>query len=258
MGGDRRVALVTGASRGIGAAVALRLARDGFDVAVSALHPEPLAAVVDDIHRLGRKAVAVPADVADRDAVFAATHDAVAALGGLDVLVTNAGIVQIQDIVDIRPEDLQRIIEINLYGTYWCVQAAAEVMIPARSGKMILASSISGHQGYDHFSAYCATKFAINGLTQAAAREFAPYGITVNAFCPGIVDTDMWAEIDRALAPETGSQPGEALKERARDIALGRVETAEDVAGFVSYLASPDADYMTGQSVVFDGGVVFR
>jgi meso-butanediol dehydrogenase/(S,S)-butanediol dehydrogenase/diacetyl reductase len=255
---DGRVAFVTGASRGIGRAVALRLARDGFDVAVSALHSEALGSLVSEIEAMGRSSLAVQADVADRDAVFGAVRQTVEQLGGLDVLVTNAGVVQTQDIVDVTPANLHGIVDVNLFGTFWCVQAAAEVMIPARSGKMILASSISGHQGYEHFSAYCATKFAINGLTQSAAREFAKFGITVNAFCPGIVDTDMWYEIDAVLAPMKGKVPGEALEERAEDIALGRVETPEDVAGFVSYLASADADYMTGQSVVFDGGVVFR
>jgi meso-butanediol dehydrogenase/(S,S)-butanediol dehydrogenase/diacetyl reductase len=253
-----RVAFVTGASRGIGRAIALRLAQDGFDVAVSARDVSKLESLAEEIQAEGRSALVAAAEVADREAVFGAVRQTARELGGLDVLVTSAGIVQIQDIVDITPADLQHIVEVNLYGTYWCVQAAAEVMIPARRGKMILASSISGHQGYAHFSAYCATKFGINALTQAAAREFAPFGITVNAFCPGIVDTDMWTEIDRALAPANGRQPGEALEERAKDIALGRVETPQDVAGFVSYLASRDADYMTGQSVVFDGGVIFR
>ncbi|MCG3776807.1 MAG: Diacetyl reductase [(S)-acetoin forming] [Nitrospira sp.] len=253
-----RVAFVSGASRGIGRAVATRLARDGFDVAVSARTSEALDGVVNDILSLGRSVVRVPAVVSDRDQVFGAVRKAVNELGRIDVMVANAGIVQTQDIVDVRRADLDEIVQTNIYGAFWSLQAAGEAMIPQGSGKIILASSIAGHEGLAHFSAYCATKFAINGITHAAAKEFAPFGITVNAICPGIVDTDMWIEVDAALSAMQGRQPGEAVDERAKDIALGRVQTPEDCAGFVSYLASTDADYMTGQCLVFDGGVIFR
>ena len=119
-------------------------------------------------------------------------------------------------------------------------------------------SSIAGHEGFELLGIYSATKFAVRALTQAAAKEFASDGITVNAYCPGIVGTDMWVEIDRRFAEITGAKVGETYKKYVEGIALGRAQTPEDVAAFVAYLASPDADYMTGQTPLIDGGLVYR
>jgi meso-butanediol dehydrogenase/(S,S)-butanediol dehydrogenase/diacetyl reductase len=135
--------------------------------------------------------------------------------------------------------------------------AARQMIAQGHGGKIIGAASIAGHKGFAMLGHYSATKFAVRGLTQAAAQEWAPHGITVNAYCPGIVGTKMWDYIDERLAAAQGLQKGEAIAQFAKLIALGRVETPEDVAAFVSYLASPDADYMTGQSVMIDGGVLF-
>ncbi len=259
MGIEGKVALVTGASQGIGRAIALRLAADGADIALVDLKVEKLPAVAAEIRAKGRKATEITADVSDRDAMFAAVERAERDLGGFDVMVNNAGIAQVQAIADATPEEVERIFRINVFGVLWGIQAAAKKLQERkRKGKIINASSIAGHDGFALLGVYSATKFAVRGITQAAARELASVGITVNAYCPGVVGTDMWVEIDRRFAELTGAAIGATYKKYVEGIALGRAETPEDVAGLVSYLAGPDSDYMTGQAPLIDGGIVYR
>lgn len=254
-----KVAVVTGAGRGIGRAIALRLARDGADVALVDIEPAPISAVAGEAAETGSKATTFVADVSDRGQVFAAVNHAASALGGLDIMVNNAGIALVGPIADVTPEDIAKIWAINVEGVLWGIQAAvAKFKELVRPGKIINASSIAGHEGFAMLGVYSATKFAVRGLTQTAAKEHAAEGITVNAYCPGIVGTDMWVEIDRRFTELTGAGEGETFKRFARAIALGRTETPDDVAGFVSYLAGPDADYMTGQAGLIDGGMVYR
>src|SRR5690606_5556982 len=184
--------------------------------------------------------------------------DRVAAeLGSVDIMVANAGIAQVKRLLELTPADLQRMFEVNVFGVVYCMQAAAERMIAqGTGGKLINAASIAAHSGFDYLGHYSATKFAVRALTQAAAKELAQHRITVNAYCPGIVGTEMWNQIDEGLGGYLGTGKGEALAKYSQLIALGRVQTPEDVAGFVSYLAGPDSDYMTGQSVMIDGGIV--
>ena len=255
--GTRRVAVVTGAGRGIGAAIARRLAGDGLAVMVADVDATTAAETAQRITDDGGRAASHVADVSDRDACFALVAAAREELGGIDVMVSNAGIAQVKTLLEVTPEDLQRMLGVNVGGVLWCLQAAAEAMIEqGRGGKIISASSIAGHQGFDHLGHYSASRFAVRALTQAAAKELAPHGITVNAYCPGIVGTAMWDEIDVGLGRYLGTGKGEALAQYAQLIPLGRVQTPEDVASFVSYLASPDADYMTGQAPMIDGGIV--
>lgn len=252
-----RVAVVTGAGRGIGAAIARRLASDGLAVMVSDVDATTATETAKAITADGGRAVSHAADVSDRDACFALAAAAREELGSLDVMVSNAGIAQVKTLLEVSPTDLERMLGVNVGGVLWCLQAAAEAMIDqGNGGKIISASSIAGHQGFDHLGHYSASKFAVRALTQAAAKELAPHGITVNAYCPGIVGTTMWDEIDVGLGRYLGTGKGEALAQYAQLIPLGRVQTPEDVASFVSYLASPDADYMTGQAPMIDGGIV--
>ncbi len=254
-----KVALVTGAGRGIGRGIALRLAREGADIALVDVAPDAIAAVTDEVTEIGSKATTFVADVSDRDAVYAAVEHAATALGGFDVMVNNAGIALVGPIADVTPADVARVWSINVDGVLWGIQAAAAKFIElGRPGKIINASSIAGHDGFAMLGVYSASKFAVRGLTQAAAKEYASAGITVNAYCPGIVGTDMWVEIDKRFAELTGAAEGETFQKYAGGIALGRPETPEDVAGFVAYLAGPDADYMTGQAGLIDGGLVYR
>ena len=236
-----KVALVTGAARGIGRGIALRLARDGADIALVDVRPDGLDSVADEIAEIGCKATMFVADVCDRYQVFAAVDHAASALGGFDIMVNNAGIALVGPIVDVTPEEAAR-----------TNRGAGKI------SRIINASSIAGHDGFAMLGVYSASKFAMRALTQAAAKEHAADGITVNAYCPGVVGTDMWVEIDKRFAELTGAAEGETYDKFVGGIALGRAETPEDVAGFVSYLAGDDADYMTGQSGLIDGRLVYR
>lgn len=253
------VVLVTGGGRGIGRGIALRLARDGHDIALVDVNAEGIESVAAEVREIGAKATTFVADVGDRDQVFAAVDHAHEALGGFDVIVNNAGIAQVAPIDDVRPADVAKIWSVNVDGVLWGIQAAAaKFQALGQPGKIINASSIAGHDGFALLGVYSATKFAVRALTQAAAKEYAAHGITVNAYCPGVVGTDMWVDIDKRFAELTGAAEGETYDKYVGGIALGRAQTPEDVAAFVSYLAGPDSDYMTGQAVLIDGGLVYR
>jgi meso-butanediol dehydrogenase/(S,S)-butanediol dehydrogenase/diacetyl reductase len=258
--GHGRTALVTGAARGIGRGIALRLAADGLDVAVAdlpSMHADA-EGVAEEVRAAGRRAVVIDVDVSDTAQVDAMVAATVAELGRLDVMVANAGVAQVAPLLEVTPDQFDWLMSINLRGVFLCYTAAARQMIAqGDGGKIIGAASIAAHKGFAMLGHYSASKWAVRGLTQAAAQEWAPHGITVNAYCPGIVGTKMWDYIDERIAELQGLQKGEAIAKFSELITLGRVETPEDVAQFVSYLASPDSDYMTGQSVMIDGGVLF-
>ncbi|OZC53012.1 diacetyl reductase [Rhodococcus sp. RS1C4] len=253
------VALVTGAGQGIGRGIALRLAADGHDVALIDLGSDKIEQVAREIREIGTDATTFVADVSDRDQVFAAVDHAHEALGSFDVMINNAGIAQVAPLDDVRPEDTKKIWAVNVDGVLWGIQAAAtKFRSLSQKGKIVNASSIAGHDGFAMLGVYSATKFAVRALTQAAAKEYAVHGITVNAYCPGVVGTDMWVTIDKRFAELTGAAEGETYDKFVGGIALGRAQTPEDVAAFVSYLSGPDSDYMTGQAGLIDGGLVFR
>ena len=259
MGISGKVALVTGAAQGIGKAIALRLAKDGADIALVDLNQDKLDLAAAEVRALGRRAVTFIADVSQLDQVSAAVAFAEQELGRFDIIVNNAGIAQVQPLLDVTPEEVDRIMRINVQGTLWGIQAAAKTFKKRQQkGKIINACSIAGHDGFALLGVYSATKFAVRALTQAAAKELAADGITVNAYCPGVVGTDMWVEIDKRMAELTGAELGATYKKYVDGIALGRAETPEDVAGLVSFLAGPDSDYMTGQAPLIDGGLVYR
>jgi|SRR5690554_2915341 len=256
---NNKVALITGAGQGIGRAIALRLAKDGADIAIVDLNEENMKAVAEEVRKLGRKATTFKANVAKRDEVYAAVDHAEKELGGFDIIVNNAGIANIQSIAELKPEEVDNILKVNIEGVLWGIQAAAAKFKQRKQkGKIISASSIAGHEGFPLLGIYSATKFAVRALTQASAQEYASDGITVNAYCPGVVGTDMWVEIDKRMAEITGAKIGENYDKFVGGIALGRAQTPEDVAAFVSYLAGPDSDYMTGQAPIIDGGLVYR
>ncbi|SEM34610.1 meso-butanediol dehydrogenase / (S,S)-butanediol dehydrogenase / diacetyl reductase [Pseudoxanthomonas sp. GM95] len=257
---SNRVALVTGAGRGIGKAIALRLAADGLDVAINDIPANQAIAeqTAEEVRAKGVRSTVALADVS-KESEVAAMVDAVAKdLGKLDVMIANAGIANVTSLLEVDVDTWDRIMSVNLRGAFLCYTAAARQMIKqGGGGKIIGAASIVAYRPFALLGPYSASKWGVRGLTQAAAMEWAKHKITVNAYCPGIVGTDMWELIDEKLAKEEGIPQGQAIKKYSEAIALGRVSVPEDVAQFVSYLASPDSDYMTGQSVMIDGGIQF-
>ncbi|MBY7145318.1 acetoin reductase [Levilactobacillus brevis] len=261
MSEEKRVAVVTGSGRGIGKCIAERLAKDGYAVVIADFDADTAAATANELKQNGFDAVSVKGDVSDPEAHKAFVKAAVDNFGRLDTYVNNAGIAQIKMLQDETPEDMQKIFGINVFGDLYGIQAATAQFEKQDDGdkirKIINASSIAGHIAFDLLGAYSATKFAVRGLTQAAAKELGKKHITVNAYCPGIVGTSMWSLIDEEMVKQLGGTKGEYLKKYSESITLGRVETPEDVANYVSYLGSHDSDYMTGQAVQIDGGIQF-
>lgn len=258
---EQRSAVVTGAARGIGRGIAERLAQDGLTVAVADLESmrDELDEVAHGIERDGGRSLSVTADVTDPEEVQGLVRRTVETFGKLDVFVANAGIARVNPLLEMSLDELDQLVRVNLYGVFNSYQAAARQMIEQRTGgKIIGAASIAAHKGFEMLGGYSVTKWGVRGLTQVAAQEWAKHGITVNAYCPGIVGTAMWDLIDEKMTEQSGEERGSALKRFSESIALGRTEEPRDVASFVSYLASHDSDYMTGQSVMVDGGIVFN
>ena len=272
---DGKVALVTGAGgrNGIGRAVALRLAEDGADVAVNDLVARPregsdwggLPALVAEIEALGRRALAVTADVGDGAQVQAMLERVADELGSLDILVTNAGTPAGRDrvpIVELEERHWDRVLKVNAKGTFLCCRAAARMMIAAgRGGRIITMSSVAGKQGRSRFGAYAASKFAVIGLTQTLAHELGPHGITVNTLCPGVIDTERYHDIANATRdPDTSTEERRAslLAGAARATPLGRNGSAADVARVAAFLAGPDSDFVTGLAVPVAGGLYMQ
>jgi meso-butanediol dehydrogenase / (S,S)-butanediol dehydrogenase / diacetyl reductase len=260
LAGDRpRSAMVTGAARGIGRAIAVRLAAGGYAVSVADLPSarDALDELVAELAAAG-SALAVPLDVCDADAVDAAVDAHVRRFGGLDVMVANAGVAVTAPLVETTAEQWRRTMDVNVAGVFHCYRAAARQMISqGRGGRLIGAASVAAHRGGKWQGAYSASKFAVRGLSQSIAQELGEHGITVNVYSPGVVHTEMWDSIDQAVTHRRGTTPGSAMAAMVDDIPLGRLETPEDVAGVVAFLASPDAGYITGQSIVVDGGMWF-
>ena len=249
--------LVTGAARGMGRAIAEALAREGAVVGVLDLDGDAAADTAQQLASEGLEVVPLQADVSKRDQVVRAFDDFVDQTSGLDVLFNNAGFNKPMHLMDVTEENWHSILDVNALGTLIGIQEGARRMIPAGAGKIINTSSIAGRQGYPSFAPYCASKFAVNALTQAAARALAEHNITCNAFAPGVVDTPLWSQLDTDLMDiGDAEEPGQAMADFAAGILRGRVAEPADIVGTALYLASSDSDYCTGQIVMIDGGMV--
>ena len=256
---DGRTVLITGAARGIGAATARRLARDGARLVLSdvdGVGVEKLAA------ELG--GVAVRADVTNAADIQRMVDEPYQRWGRLDVLFNNAGVIRLQPLLDVTEAEWNRVLDVNLKAVFFVLQAVARRMktqspMPGSElrGKLIQTASIAGYRGGNHLmTPYSASKAGVISLTRSAAQALAADRITSNCVCPGAVDTAMWEQIDREWGALHGWGPREAWKRRIAGIPLGRPETPDDVAGVIAFLASADSDYMTGQAIKIDGGMV--
>ena len=272
-----KVAVITGAGgrHGIGRAIALRLAQEGADVVVTDIDRGPAAirpadrqagwqglpSVVSEIEALGRQSLGLFSDVSDSSQVEDMVNRTLERFGKIDILVNNAGSQPGRDrvpVAELEEEAFDEVMRVNVRGTYLCSKAAARHMIQrGGGGKIIVMSSSAGKRGIARYAAYCASKFALVGFTQALARELGAHQINVNAICPGLVDTERTDFIAAALAPEGESaEEYRALmvRERESSIPLGRIAVGDDIARMAAFLSSSESDYMTGLSISVSGG----
>ena len=253
---QEKIVLITGASRGIGKGIAKRFAEEGASLILAA-NEEGVHKVAEELKGFGINAVSLVCDVTQRTEVDHLYDRALAEFGKLDVSIQNAGIITIARIEELSENDWDRVMAVNTKGVFLCCQAAAVRMKPRRFGRIINTASGQARQGFIYTPHYAASKFGVVGLTQSLAKELASDNITVNAFCPGIIETDMWAYNDAAWGKLLGNyQPGELMREWVNNIPMKRPGKAEDVAGLVAFLASEDAAYITGQTINVDGGLI--
>ncbi len=242
-----RAAIVTGASRGIGRAIAVDLAAHGYAVAICGRDAAALEETADEVRAAGSQVATQLVDVADQAAVEAAVAATLAAFGRIDVAVANAGQSQDGLILRLKASDLDRLIDVNLKSAFYLSAAVAKPMLKARGGAIVVVSSIVGIAGNPGQSVYAATKAGLLGLTRSLAKELGSRNVRVNAVAPGLIETAMTAELPEA-----------ARKGFLDGIALGRPGTPQDVAGVVTFLASDAARYITGQTIVVDGGYLMH
>jgi NAD(P)-dependent dehydrogenase (short-subunit alcohol dehydrogenase family) len=269
-----KVALVTGAGgkRGIGRGIATRLAREGADVVITDIMRPPLPqdeaegwkgieSVAAEIQDMGRRALALYSDVTDAAQVQEAVQRTLATFGKIDILVCNAGSQPGGDrklLIDVEEADFDLVQRVNVKGTFLCCREVCRHMVERGGpGKIVLMSSRAGKQGTARYATYCASKFAVIGITQSLALEMAPYKVNVNAICPGLVDTERVIYMAEALKPEdmsTEDYRQVMLEDRARVTPLGRAAVAEDIANTAAFLCSDQSDYLTGLSISVSGG----
>jgi NAD(P)-dependent dehydrogenase (short-subunit alcohol dehydrogenase family) len=251
-----RIAVVTGAAKGMGRDICLTLAREGANLAIAARESAPLDALGREITALGRKVVVVPTDVTDETAVERLTTRAREAFGRIDILVNAAGVTgPIETPVwEIKADDFDQVIAVNLRGTFLPTKHVLPTMIKQRYGKIVNISGTSGLRGYKYRAAYSSSKWALRGFTRTVALEAGPYNINVNALHPGIVGGDRMDKLCREKAKKRGWTPEQVYQEYVDEMALRRVTIAQDIANAVLFLVSDDSSNMTGQSVTVDGG----
>ncbi|WP_170341111.1 L-iditol 2-dehydrogenase [Ruegeria arenilitoris] len=245
-------ALITGAARGIGLAFAQTYATESAQVALADIDVQQARKAAREI---GPQAIAVEMDVSQQDSIEAGVTDAVARMGGIDILINNAAIFTAAPIVEITRADYQRVFDINVAGSLFTMQAVARHMIQqGTGGKIINMASQAGRRGEPLVAVYCASKAAVISLTQSAGLNLIKHGINVNAIAPGVVDGEHWDGVDAFFAKYEGKAPGQKKKEVGEAVPFGRMGRAEDLTGMAVFLASSEADYIVAQTYNVDGG----
>jgi len=259
---EGKTVIVTGAGRGIGRAIADAMLTEGANVCFGDLSADVGDVAAAATERTGGAAtgtaIGVQVDVTQRDQVKAMIDEVVGRFGSLDVKFNNAGVNKPMNFLDVTEENWDFIMRINGLGVLIGSQEAARQMIAqGHGGKIVNTCSIASRQGFDNVAPYCASKFAVLSLTQSAARDLAKHKITVNGFAPGVVNTELWRQLDEDLMEIGASQkPGQAMEEFSSGILMGRPATPDDIVGTATFLACGDSDYMTGQCIMIDGGMI--
>jgi meso-butanediol dehydrogenase/(S,S)-butanediol dehydrogenase/diacetyl reductase len=250
---------VTGAAQGIGRAIAEALLEEGASVCFADINGDKIAEVADLNRKTygDNKVTHAQVDVTDRTTVRAMIDHTVATFGKLDVKFNNAGVNRPMNFMDVTEDNWNFIMGVNGLGCRIGMQEAARQMIAqGTGGKIINTASIASRQGFDNVAPYCASKFAVVALTQSGARDLAKHNITVTGFAPGVVDTEMWEQVDQDLMDiGAAERPGQAMEEFSSEILRGRVAKPQDIIGTTTFLAASESDYMTGQIVMIDGGM---
>lgn len=259
---EKKTAVITGGAQGLGKAIAERLSKDGFNIVLADIDEETLNKTMKEFEDEGADVTYKVTDVSKREDQFDLVAHAVDKFGSVDVFINNAGVEgEVAPLTEQKEEDVDPVLDINIKGVLFGMQAAAEQMKNQDSGgKIINASSVAGEEAFDMLGIYSASKFAVRGLTQAGAKELAQYKITVNSYNPGIADTGMWDRLDEGFRKYSDEdlEEGEVFESYASEIALGRTQVPEDVANVVSFMASEDSNYITGQAFITDGGLVYQ
>ena len=253
-----RTVLVTGAGQGMGAGISRALAREGANVAVGDVNVAAADAVAAALRDDGHSAISVGMDVTKREQVRAAIEGTVREFGRLDVMFNNAGLNKPMQFLDVTEENWNLVMDVNALGVLIGTQEAAKQMIAqGGGGKIVNTASIASRQGYAEFVPYCASKFAVVAIIQAGARALAGYHITVNGFSPGVVETPLWAQLDKDMVDiHAAEKEGDAFAAFASGALLGRAAQVADIVPTAVFLASADSDFITGQVMAIDGGMV--